>query len=555
VSAAQLDHALRAAIAEGLLPATAIAPVHDERPWPVVLLTALGAWLAALPLIGLAALLLSGALRHGGASYVVGTLVLVGAIFVLRRPGLPLFVEQLFIPALIVGEALLGFGVFRDLQPGTAAGVLALVAIASALAIPRPWLRVVLGAAAATLAVLTWLHWHGGPWGESMTLYWLAWHVDVVVWLLAGMARRSFLVDGAQARSGAALESLRAGWLLATLAGLAWWSGMTFLAGASLAGGPFGDALRSFEDRGGSGGALVVLRAASLLLAVGAAAWAARCWPVLRNPASAGVAVVLVGLAALMPALGATLLVLSVCATGKRWRLAATAALTAAWIVGGFYYQLAWPLATKGGMLLLAGGVLGALAWLGFRSDAVPSTSSTSISAAASEPARVGARSWPFDRLGVAATALLVLIAANFAIWQKEALIARGEPVFVELAPVDPRSLMQGDFMRLNFRMPPDALRGAGGLLAKKRPFVVARRDARGVLTLLRIDRGEPLGADELRIELTPAHGEWVLVSDAWSFAEGEGARWAAARYGEFRVDSSGHALLVGLRGANLQAL
>jgi len=134
VSAAQLDPTLRAAIAEGLLPATAIAPVQDERPWPVVLLTALGAWLAALPLIGLAALLLSDALRHGAASYVVGALVLVGAIVVLRRPALPLFVEQLFIPALIVGEALLGFGVFRDLPPGTAAGVLALVAIASALA-------------------------------------------------------------------------------------------------------------------------------------------------------------------------------------------------------------------------------------------------------------------------------------------------------------------------------------------------------------------------------------------------------------------------------------
>jgi len=127
--------------------------------------------------------------------------------------------------------------------------------------------------------------------------------------------------------------------------------------------------------------------------------------------------------------------------------------------------------------------------------------------------------------------------------------------VFVELAPVDPRSLMQGDFMRLNFRMPPEVLAAAGSLLDKKRPFVVARRDARGVLTPLRLDRGEPLGADEMRIELTPAGGGWVFVSDAWSFAEGEGARWAAARYGEFRVDSSGHALLVGLRGANLEAL
>ena len=31
--------------------------------------------------------------------------------------------------------------------------------------------------------------------------------------------------------------------------------------------------------------------------------------------------------------------------------------------------------------------------------------------------------------------------------------------------------------------------------------------------------------------------------------------RWQAARYGEFRVDGSGRALLVGLRGADLQPL
>jgi uncharacterized membrane-anchored protein len=46
-----------------------------------------------------------------------------------------------------------------------------------------------------------------------------------------------------------------------------------------------------------------------------------------------------------------------------------------------------------------------------------------------------------------------------------------------------------------------------------------------------------------------------VLVTDAWFFAEGEAERWQAARYGEFRVDDSGRALLVGLRGAALQPL
>jgi uncharacterized membrane-anchored protein len=58
-----------------------------------------------------------------------------------------------------------------------------------------------------------------------------------------------------------------------------------------------------------------------------------------------------------------------------------------------------------------------------------------------------------------------------------------------------------------------------------------------------------------LRIELTPAHGDWVLVSDAWSFSEGDAQRWSTARYGEFRVDPKGRALLVGLRGQHLEKL
>ena len=555
MSATALAGALRAAGAEGLLPPGTAVPSQEERPWPVVLLTALGAWLAALPLIGLFGLLLGDAMRHGPVPYLVGVAVLGTAVYALRRRGLPLFVEQLVTPALIVGAGLLAWGLLRDLPPPVACGLLALVALASAVAIPRPWLRVVLGAAAAVLAALTWLPWKGAPRGSGVIVFWLAWHTNLLLWIAAGAAQRALLAGGASARLAAAVESLRAGWLLATLVGLAWWSGMTFLVGGTLSARSAGDLFGGFADSQQSGTAMAALRIASLLLAAGAAAWAARRWPGLRTPASAGVAAVLVALAWFMPALGAALLALSLCAVDKRWRLAATAALTAAWIVGGFYYALAWPLATKGLVLLLAGIVLGALAWLAFRGAGAPDAAAQPVESTVLRWGPGDGRVLTIERLGIAAAALAVLLVANFAIWQKETLIARGRPVFVELAPVDPRSLMQGDYMRLNFRLPAEVLEGAGGLLDRKRPVVVARRDANDVATVLRLHRGEPLAADELRIELAPVGGEWVLVTDAWSFAEGEGARWERARYGEFRVDADGRALLVGLRGANREKL
>ena len=69
------------------------------------------------------------------------------------------------------------------------------------------------------------------------------------------------------------------------------------------------------------------------------------------------------------------------------------------------------------------------------------------------------------------------------------------------------------------------------------------------------MDNGQPLAPGEFRIELSPRSRGWVLVTDATPLCEGEGARWEAARYGEFRVRDDGRALLVGLRDAQLQPL
>ncbi|UUZ46717.1 GDYXXLXY domain-containing protein [Massilia sp. B-10] len=81
--------------------------------------------------------------------------------------------------------------------------------------------------------------------------------------------------------------------------------------------------------------------------------------------------------------------------------------------------------------------------------------------------------------IGIALTALAVLAVANTGIWQKEKLIAEGLLIFVELAPVDPRSLMQGDYMQLRFRMLPEIERTASFDALSGRPHVVLKLDAR----------------------------------------------------------------------------
>ncbi len=524
-------------VAVGVRPAG--EAVQAPRPWPVVLLTALGAWLAAIPLLIVVGLLLGDWISRGAGPYAIGLLVLAGSVVVLRSRSVPLFVEQLAVPALLVGGGSLAFGVFRDLPERAGAWLLALVALGLALAIARDWLRVLLGALMAGLVGFALLGPRSILFGRQHGLdeAWLACHGLLLLWLGVVWAQ-----GRCRQELAALIDAAAAGWLLVTLVGLAWLAGMTFLVGGTLGGGFAAEVARELSADASRGlVAWVGMQAMSAALAALAAAWIARAWPLLRQAALLPVAVVAAGLAWLLPTLGAVLLAWVCALVSRRWRLAAAAAVAAAWVVGSFYYQLAWPLAHKALVLVAAGAVMGALAWWLMRRQ-------TPAPAPAHRASRGGV--W------IAAATAATLAVAGFAIWQKQDLIARGQPVFVELAPVDPRSLMQGDFMRLNFRLPGEVWKLPPPGVAATRPLVVARRDARGVATLLGPhNKGVALAAGEFVIELSPKNGNWTLVTDAWFFREGDGERWALAKYGEFRVAADGRALLIGMADAELKPI
>jgi len=145
--------------------------------------------------------------------------------------------------------------------------------------------------------------------------------------------------------------------------------------------------------------------------------------------------------------------------------------------------------------------------------------------------------------------AVLVLGGVDYGIYAKERIIRTGETIYLELAPVDPRSLMQGDYMALRFRLAeriedwrevPDRARLRAAPLSL---------DGRGVASLA-------ADAGSLEIAFRIRGGRVWLGTNAYFFTEGTGDRYQGARYGEFRIDrSSGDAVLVGLRGAALDPL
>lgn len=163
--------------------------------------------------------------------------------------------------------------------------------------------------------------------------------------------------------------------------------------------------------------------------------------------------------------------------------------------------------------------------------------------------------------LVVLAALVFILVALNWSIAGKECLLAEGRVVYLRLAPVDPRSLMQGDYMALNFEI---ANRIRSEAPASRRPTrleiddgrVAVTLDPRGVASYARLLReGEEARPAEVALHYRMRGGQVKFATNAWFFEEGQGALYAPARYGEFRVDDRGGLLLTGMRDENLQPL
>ena len=151
---------------------------------------------------------------------------------------------------------------------------------------------------------------------------------------------------------------------------------------------------------------------------------------------------------------------------------------------------------------------------------------------------------------------LLILAAANYRIFEKETLLAHGRTVILELAPVDPRSLMQGDFMALDFEVA-NAIGRSGDVPAtdSAEGCAILQLDDNGVGSFARADGHTPLSDNEVRIRWKIQHGRVQLATNAFFFQEGHADLYDDAEYGEFRVDDDGDSILTGLRDKNLTPL
>jgi len=159
---------------------------------------------------------------------------------------------------------------------------------------------------------------------------------------------------------------------------------------------------------------------------------------------------------------------------------------------------------------------------------------------------------------------LLILVAVNVSIAGKERLLAEGRVVYLQLMPVDPRSLMQGDYMALRFGVAEEAMRAlprtdaelSGNTeLVNRDGRIVVSLDEKGIATFARLDDGQPLAGNEILMRYRVRNGQLKFATNGFFFQEGQSEQYVTASYGLFRVDEDGELLLTNLCDGDLMVL
>ncbi len=150
-----------------------------------------------------------------------------------------------------------------------------------------------------------------------------------------------------------------------------------------------------------------------------------------------------------------------------------------------------------------------------------------------------------------AATVFIAIIAINININKKQDLIKNGETLLFKLAPVDPRSIMQGDYMRLRFALSNEItqrinLLNPNKTIPNKQGFAVVEKNSDNVVSFVDLFHNQELTKNQYMIPYKYRNRQTKFTTDAYYFQEGTAGKYQISIYGEYRY-ANGEMLLVNL--------
>lgn len=147
---------------------------------------------------------------------------------------------------------------------------------------------------------------------------------------------------------------------------------------------------------------------------------------------------------------------------------------------------------------------------------------------------------------------LVVLGFFLFQTFRAEDKIRDGETVLLKIRPVDPRSLMQGDYMQLYFSLS-DSVKSHnyndGGDTMR---YCVITLDDDHVAQFVKIQSspdGLMAGERVLRYSIGENKMDVIFGTNTYFFEEGSSDKYRDAQYGMFKMDTKGNCILIGLCG------
>ncbi len=154
-----------------------------------------------------------------------------------------------------------------------------------------------------------------------------------------------------------------------------------------------------------------------------------------------------------------------------------------------------------------------------------------------------------YKKIIILVNLIILLVLFNHSLFKKEELLSNGKLILLELAPVDPRSLMQGDYMTLSYAI----ARNINNDSLFKRGFCILKLDNNGVGKRVRTQENKlPINDGEYSVRYTLNGRNRIHIgAESFFFQEGKGEKYEEAKYGAIKVNTKGDNVLVGLYDKN----
>lgn len=505
---------------------------EEESLWYIRALQGFAGWLAALFLIGFLGFGVAGLFDNGAALIIMGLVVNFSSYVYFKSKSESDFFEQLVLVFSLTGQFLFVFGLFELFEFRNRQWILVVAVYQCVLVwVVNHWLHRFLSTWFAVIALfwgLEWLIYTGLGSALLATLFVWLW-LDKTGW----QASKQLYEPIAYALALALLQfNLPRGFGMGSL----FWSSYSEPTWLMLNGHLISAALSSLVliyfvyrmtqehaiDLATTSGKLIVLAGVILLFSA-------------------------------LPILGlsSALLVLLVGFARNKLFLQVLGVLSLLGFVGWYYYSLNTTLLNKSLILMVAGLVLLAGFVLLRKVYSVKSQIQN-------KNAEVVKRNFGWQKLAAFFTLTITLIGVNHAIVEKESLLDDGQSVYLELAPVDPRSLMQGDYMSLRFDMA-NKIRNSESFKndwdSVVDGFAIVDIKDNGVGVFNAIYQNQSLKQNQVLMQFRKRKGRIQFATNAFFFQEGDAQLFDQAKYGEFKVSTDGELLLKAMYDNDLKLL